>query len=294
MTIDLHVHSTFSDGSMSPFELVEFAKKKGLTALSITDHDTIEGTSQAQQAGIQTGLEIVPGVEISVNYKDYTVHLLGYYFQPFNDGLNKALHSLQQGRLRRNVKILSKLDQLGISITEKDLGNISQIGQTGRPHIARLLVKKNVVKNMEEAFFKYLGMGAVAYTSRLVFDAKDAITFIQNAGGIAVLAHPLQVEKSGSQLEEAIGDLIAEGLDGIEAYYPTHSKKQKKMFLEIAKNNNLIVTGGSDYHGNVRPGTTLAGGKNVSVPDVLLQMKERAAQNREKYNLSVADLGISL
>lgn len=294
MTIDLHVHSTFSDGSMSPVELVEFAKKKGLTALSITDHDTIDGTSQAQQAGIQMGLEIVPGVEISVNYKEYTVHLLGYYFQPFNNDFNKALHTLQQGRLRRNVKILAKLAQLGVSISENELSKISQIGQTGRPHIARLLVKKNVVKNMDEAFTQYLGMGAVAYTPRLVFDAEEAMRLIQHAGGIAVLAHPLQVEKSGTRLEDAIAGLVAEGLDGIEAYYPTHSKKQKKMFLEMAKRNNLIVTGGSDYHGNVRPGTTLAGGKNVSVPDVLLQMKERAAQNREKHNMSVADLGMSL
>lgn len=294
MTIDLHVHSTFSDGSMSPLELVKFAKKKGLSALSITDHDTIDGTWEAQSAGIDVGLEIIPGIEISVKYKDYTVHLLGYYFLTTDIRFNHALKKLQRGRLVRNEEILARLKQLDISIGQDELGKISKIGQTGRPHIARLLVMKGVVKNMDEAFSKYLGQGAVAYVPRFVFDAVDAINLLQKAGGIAVLAHPLQLEKSGAKLNTAIEDLASTGLDGIETYYPTHSKKNKKMFLDLAEKHNLVVTGGSDYHGSVRSGTTLAGGKNVSVPDVLSQMRARATQNREKNNLSVADLGMVL
>lgn len=294
MTIDLHVHSTFSDGSMSPAELVIFAKKKGLTGLSITDHDTIDGTPEAQEVGNEIGLEIIPGVEISVNYKQHTVHLLGYYYLPSDGGLNKGLGKLQQGRLVRNEKILLKLEQLGITIVQSELEKISKIGQTGRPHIARLLVMKRVVKNMNEAFSKYLGTGAAAYVPRVIYEAEDAIELLKSAGGIAVLAHPLQLLKSGASLSGAVKDLARNGLDGIEAYYPTHSKKQKRMFLEMAENLDLVVTGGSDYHGRVRPGTTLAGGKNVSVPNVLLHMKERAALNRKKNNISVADLGMAL
>jgi len=190
---------------------------------------------------------------------------------------------------------LSKLEEQGVKIDLPELAKISKVGQTGRPHIGKLLIQKGFVRSMDEAFDKYLAMGAVAYAPRFIYDAEHAISILKDAGGIAVLAHPLHLEKAGADLCITIEKLAHSGLDGIEAYYPTHSKKNRKMLLSLAEKFNLVVTGGSDYHGNVRPGTTLAGGKNVSVPaDVLNRMKERVIENRKIINMSLTDLEINL
>ena len=281
MTIDLHVHSTFSDGSMSPAELVRYAKKKGLSAIGITDHDTIDGIEEATKAGSDVGMEVVPGLEISVKYSGLALHLLGYFIHTNDSNLKRILNKLQEARYERNKTMLSKLNGLGIKIDIADLAIISNVGQTGRPHFGKVLINKGIVKSMDEAFTKYLAKGAAAYAPRFVYDAVQAISLIKNAGGIAVLAHPLQLVKSGEKLSNIIEELAISGLDGLEVYYPTHSKKNRKMLLEIANNFDLVVTGGSDYHGDVRPGTTLAGGKNVSVPAaVLIKMKQRVIENR--------------
>jgi 3',5'-nucleoside bisphosphate phosphatase len=276
MIIDLHIHSTFSDGSMSPTELVEYAYRQGLAAISITDHDTIDGIKEAACAGKRLGVEVVEGLELSIKHRGKELHLLGYLFKTDENALHLALQRLQAARLDRNSRILTKLDDLGVKIELSDLEKVSGHGQCGRPHIAQLLIQKGVVKNMDEAFEKYLASGGSAYAQRQVLQAGEAIAMIKNAGGLAVLAHPQQLEKSGQDVGTLIGVLRAEGLDGVEVYYPTHSRHFKKKLIALAKKHDLLITGGSDYHGSIRPGTTLAGGKNCSVSIQLLEeMKQR-------------------
>ncbi|MFH0784769.1 MAG: PHP domain-containing protein [Pseudomonadota bacterium] len=280
MKIDLHVHSTFSDGSMSPTELVQYAHRIGLSAIAITDHDTIDGTEEARCVGNQLAVEVVPGLELSIKHGDCAVHLLGYLFQPSDKAMTLALKRLQGGRLERNKIILENLNRFGVNIHLHELEKISGHGQSGRPHIAQILMKKGLVKNMDEAFEKYLARGGLAYAPRYVLRADEAITMIKNAGGLAVLAHPQQIEKSGQDATAVISELRAAGLDGIEVYYPTHSRQFKKKLLAMAKKLDLLITGGSDYHGSIRPGTTLAGGKNCSVPlELLEEMKKRQGSN---------------
>lgn len=282
MSIDLHIHSTTSDGTMSPVELVHYAHKKGLSAIAITDHDTIEGVDQALAAGRRIGLEVVPGIELSVKYSIHNVHLLGYLFDYEHKELHIALNQLQIGRVERNKEIIFKLNQLGLTLHLDELEKSAGSGQTGRPHIARLMVEKGFVQSMDEAFEKYLGQGGLAYTSRFIYEAKEAIGLIKQAGGIAVLAHPLQLDKSVDNLDIALHHLRDIGLDGIEVYYPNHTRPFRKRLIALAEKYSLLMTGGSDYHGNIRPGTTLAGGKNVSVPAHLLDdMKQRVRDNRQ-------------
>ncbi len=297
MSIDLHVHSTFSDGSMSPTELVNYAQQKGLSALSITDHDTIEGHAEAMVAGEKHGVEIVPGVELSIKCGECPVHMLGYLFRPGDDNLNQQLKRLQNGRLERNKVILENLKKLGIPIELVELEEVSGHGQSGRPHIAQLLIGKGVVTSMDEAFNRYLARGGSAYAPRLVFQAHEAISMIKNAGGLAVLAHPQQIEKSGKDVSSIIRKLLDLGLDGIEVYYPTHSRQFKKKLMNISRKLDLLVTGGSDYHGAIRPGTTLAGGKNCSVSlqilkDLKIGLSKRQSLAKESITLNVKEISI--
>lgn len=279
MFIDLHVHSTFSDGSMTPTELVRYARRKGLSAMALTDHDAINGLEEATAAGDTLGVEIVAGVELSVKHGDCALHLLGYLFRRMDQALLLALHHLQEGRLARNKVILDNLDRLGIHIDHQELEAISGHGRGGRPHIARLMVEKGAVENMEEAFVRYLAKGGLAYAPRLVFQAKEAIAMINHAGGIAVLAHPRQLAKAGEDVTAIITSLKKMGLAGIEVYYPSHSRQFRRKLMTLAKSLDLLPTGGSDYHGTIRPGTTLAGGKNCTVPmNVLEKMKRRQEQ----------------
>jgi hypothetical protein len=285
MSIDLHIHSTTSDGTMSPAELVRYAHKKGLSAIAITDHDTIDGVREAVTAGGILGIEVIPGIELSVKYSDCNVHLLGYLFDCQNKELHLALSQLQAGRIERNKKIISNLNRLGFTFEFSELKQSAGSGQNGRPHIARLMVEKKIVNTMDEAFEKYLGKEGLAYASRFVYGAEEAISLIKNAGGVTVLAHPFQIEKSFDNFPHVLHQLRDMGLDGIEVYYPNHSRKFRKHLMSLAEKLSLLMTGGSDYHGSIRPGTTLAGGKNVSVPaQLLVKMKERALQNHNIHS----------
>ncbi|MBW6520246.1 MAG: PHP domain-containing protein [Desulfoarculaceae bacterium] len=276
MSIDLHTHSNFSDGTMTPTELVALARHKKLSALALTDHDTMAGIEEAVLAGAQMGVEVVPGIEISVNHAQVEYHILGYWADASHSVLASALSRLQGARAERNEKILEKLKGLGIPVTAEELQVVSEQGQTGRPHIARILVERGVVKTMREAFDQFLKKGEVAYASRFSYDAAEAVALIRQAGGLTVLAHPAQNDPELTRLPAVLAALVPAGLDGIELYYPTHSHKIKKKLRELADQHDLLLTGGSDYHGEVRPGTSLAGGKNIFVPPELLEkMKER-------------------
>lgn len=279
MSIDLHVHSTFSDGTMSPKELVVYAKKKGLRAISITDHDTVDGVGEALVSGEGERIEVIPGIEIGAKYGDTTVHILGYFFDMNHPDLKKKLKKIQDARVERNNEILNSLRRLGVNISEAELRAVSLVGQTGRPHIARMLMNKGVVKSFDEAFTKFLRQGAQAYVPRFVYAVEEMLDVIRLAGGVGVLAHPMQLQNSGENLQTAVKELTAFGLGGIEVFYPTHSKKTRAILMKYAQDCNLLMTGGSDYHGTIRPGTTLAGGKNVTVPYELLEdLKERVVE----------------
>lgn len=280
--IDLHLHSTFSDGTYSPEELVRMASEAGLKAVSVTDHDTVDGTGEAMSAGNKYGVRVISGVELSVFLDDFHFHLLGYNFDWRNQQLGEKLRLLQESRNRRNVEIIRKLQGLGISVTEDELREISTGGQTGRPHIARLLVAKNLVRDIDQAFELYLRKGKPGYARRLVYHVAEAISIIHQSGGGAVLAHPSQISRSVPLLDELLTLLKSKGLDGIETYYPTQQGSFLKKLRRLAAAHGLFETGGSDYHGTIRPDKTIAGTKGNVVPVELLEQMDRHHQLQQK------------
>lgn len=280
MSIDLHIHSTFSDGTKTPTELVGLAAKKGLKALALTDHDTTEGVDEMRRAAAHAGISTLTGVEISVHEKMLSAHLLGYGFDQKNEKLVDALKVIRQGRQRRNEKILKRLQELGCQIEEAELLECASSEVVGRPHFAKILMRKGHVGTMDEAFRRFLGKDGLAYFSRFSYSFKDAIGLVKAAGGLAILAHPGTLCLMGKQLEALLDRLEKIGLDGVEAYYPSHRRDFLRQLIAIAKKKSLLLTGGSDYHGDIRPQTSLAGGKNVYVPySVFTSLKERLARN---------------
>lgn len=286
--IDLHLHSTHSDGTMTPSQLVKQAADIGLVAISITDHDTVSATGEAIREGTIHSVEVIPGLEISSKYRGLDLHLLGYNFDWLNAELLRNLERLQSARKERNKKIIGKLQKIGISITEQELKAESGSGVAGRPHFARLLIKSGVVKNNEQAFSRYLKSGRCAYVPRFVLDIQDAIEILHGAGGIAVLAHPVQLSCSLSELSRIIKELKELGLDGLETFYPTQQGKTGKKIKELAEKYQLLETGGSDYHGTIRHGTSMAGAtRKFQVPvELLNKLKawkpvERTMKNAE-------------
>ncbi|MGA7278411.1 MAG: PHP domain-containing protein [Desulfocapsaceae bacterium] len=273
--IDLHLHSTYSDGTCSPTELIEMASAGGLMAISITDHDTAAGTGEALQAGRKCDLRVIAGVELSVVFNDIYFHLLGYNFNWQDPRLASGLCRLQKARSRRNSQIIEKLQKMGIAVSEEELQEISGDGETGRPHIARLLVQKNVVKTIDQAFARYLKKGACCYVDRFIYRVDEAIAMLHDSGGTAVLAHPSQISRSIDQLEVLLIQLKRMGLDGLETFYPTQNGKFHRKLRSLARLHELYETGGSDYHGDIRAGTGLAGVSGHRVPAELLNQMDR-------------------
>jgi len=282
--IDLHLHSTHSDGTMTPAELVRAASRIGLSAISITDHDTVSATEEARREGETHSVEVIPGLEISSKHRGLDLHLLGYDFDWRNALLMSNLRRLQSARVQRNKNILEKLQKIGINLTEQDLRDEAGDGVAGRPHFARLLIKSGVVKNNEQAFSDYLKTGRCAYVPRYVLDIRDAIEMLHGAGGIAVLAHPIQLRCSHQELSKVVRELKDMGLDGLETYYPTQKKKVGKKIRELAVKYQMVETGGSDFHGEVRIGTAIAGAtKHFMVPDELLGALKRYLSSKRLH-----------
>jgi hypothetical protein len=250
--IDLHTHSSHSDGSLSPRQLVQLAKDRRLRAIALTDHDTVAGLEEALGAGKELGLEVVPGVEISAQYPPGTMHILGYYIRASNRELQGALKKLQQARAARNPKIIERLQALGLEITITEVLDLSA-GQVGRPHIARALVNRGYVSSIDQAFSLYLKKGAVAYVEKFRFPPEEAIAIIRRAGGISVLAHPFTLGMAKpDELSQVVRELREMGLEGIEVFYPNHTEEMAVIYEDVAKSLGLICTGGSDFHGNFR------------------------------------------
>jgi len=266
--VDLHTHSTASDGTYSPKELVRLAKKIGLNGLALTDHDTLSGLKEAFEEAKKLELPFLCGIEISVKYeRQGHFHLLGYFLTPEIPEIEETLKKLQEARRKRNQKVVEKLQALGIDITYEELLRMGK-GEIGRPHIARLLFEKGVVKNIQEAFEKYLKKGAPAYVPKSLLSPEEAISLILKAKGVPVLAHPVSLKLPEEELFSYIKQLKSSGLKGIEAYYTEHTKEFTEFLLDLAKELDLLITGGSDFHGENKPDIKLGVGfGNLKVPD---------------------------
>lgn len=270
--IDLHTHSTASDGSMSPAEIVRLAREKGLSAIALTDHDTVDGVEEALEEGKRSGVEVIPGIEISVDFKP-EMHILGY-FPAINGytGIRQELEVVKQGREVRNKKIINRLNELGIDITLEEVKGVALGDIMGRPHIARVLVNRGFVSSIDEAFDRYLCREGLAYFKRVELKPGDGINAIRNAGGLPVLAHPVFLGKSNGELDTLLAELKEFGLAGIEALYSENSKEDTGNFLRLAIKYELLVTGGSDFHGSFKPGIELGRGRGrLEVPYELLE-----------------------
>jgi len=257
--IDLHIHTTFSDGFYTPTEIVESAKSKGLQIISITDHDSISGLNEAFNAANWTPLKVIPGVEFNTEVGKESVHILGYGFDPSNVRLLEVLAARRLDRVERGKKMVARLHDIGVTaITFDDVLEVSGGYSVGRPHIAKALVLKGHSKNFGDAFNKYLAIGKPAYVARAPFSPEEAILTIHNAGGIAILAHPGKI----GDPNRIINNLFEVGLDGLEAYHTDHSAAVAEKMRGKAQTKNLLATVGSDSHGpmirNVEIGSVYA------------------------------------
>lgn len=277
-SIDLHIHSTASDGTFSPSEIIALAKKLHLSAVAITDHDTINGSKEVIETGIPSELNFLTGVEISADPPppfscSGSFHILGYSFCIDDHTLNKTLYTLQTARKNRNPKIIELLNNLGFDITIEEVIDFAGEGQIGRPHIASLMVEKGFVESINKAFDKYLGRGKPAYVDKYRLECSKVFEIIIGAGGVPVLAHPLLFTiREEKNFEDLIAVLKDMGLKGIEAYYPEHSKDKVSYYVEIAKKHGLLITGGTDFHGSLKPDINMGSGRgNFHVPYILYE-----------------------
>lgn len=241
---DLHVHSTASDGELSPSDVVAKAASIGLSAIALTDHDTMDGLVEAQAAGSLHGVRVVPGIELSTEFGDTEIHILGYFIQPNRGILQSKLEQLREARCQRALEILRRLQNIGLSISWSQVLNHLEGRVVGRPHVARALVEAGYVQSVQEAFECYLERGRPAYVPRYKLSPQDAISLIHQSGGVTVLAHP-GLLPDPSYLDT----LLNLDWQGIETSHPDHSDEVKLNLRNIARANNLIATGGSDFHG---------------------------------------------
>ena len=254
--VDLHAHTTASDGSLSPTELVDLGVLKGLTLLAITDHDTMAGVGEACLRGAQTALAVLPGVEMGAQWTA-EMHVLGLGVDPKDNVLNKALEKLRAGRIERNREIVQGLVKLGLPISWEAVSKGREGTVIGRGHIARALLENGAVQSIQEAFARYIGQGKPAYVPRFRYTPMRTLELICKAGGYPVLAHPVQLGLELRTLYALCGSLKESGLWGIEVFHPTQTPEQSEQYLRLARRLGLMVTGGSDFHGRNKPDVEL-------------------------------------
>lgn len=276
-TIDLHTHSTFSDGTFTPLQLVKYAEEKGLKAFALTDHDTTEGVKEAKS--IETNVEVISGVEISTRYDKKEIHIVGLYVNENDADLNKQLKYYREKRVTRNFEILEKLNSLGVDITIDDVKESCTGDVISRAHIAKALVSKGFVGSYTEAFDRYLGDNKCAYVPRETLDYEESMELITKAGGVPVLAHPLLYKMSDTNLENMMVKLRQKGLKAVEVYYSTHSNSDTQHIMAMANRVGLIYSGGSDFHGATKPKIDMGTGMGkLAVPYEILE-KIRGERN---------------
>lgn len=269
--IDLHVHSTESDGMLTPTELVAEAVKAGLSAFALTDHDTVNGIAEAKNAAASASMELIPGVELSTEYKGKEVHMVGLFLDETNPHLLEHLARFRDNRDNRNQKMYQKLQEEGFDISEEALREMFPDAVLTRAHVARFLLEKGYIKSMAVAFDKYIGDGCRCYVPREKITPQEAIGLIHNAGGKAILAHPILYHMSDQRLRELISDCKEIGLDGIEAIYSTYQPGEERYIRKLAAEYDLKLSGGSDFHGSNKPHIQLGSGMgHLFVPYELL------------------------
>ena len=278
MAIDLHTHSTASDGTDTPAALMAKAHAAGLTAIALTDHDTLSGIDEARLAADRLGIELVPGVELSVTWPTGKMHMLVYFLEPGPGPLQDELAWLRQGRDERNAKILERLGDLGYSVTIEEVMAQAHGESVGRPHIADALVQRGLFPDRAGAFDELLGDGRPAYLPRRALDAPTAIELAAASGALTVVAHPYTIGLNRDEYRLAFEDLAAAGLTGIESHHAEHSPHLRAHLDAIAADLDLVTTGGSDYHGTGKPGLSLGSGHgDLFVP---VEMLERLRRRR--------------
>lgn len=269
--IDLHCHSTFSDGSLTPEQLVAAGVEAGLSALALTDHDTVAGIPRFVAAAAGTSLRPVPGVELSVDCSSGVMHMLGYWMDLAHPELVRQMAWVRDGRDMRNRAMFEKLNAQGLTLTWDEVTAAAGEDVVGRPHFAQVLLQRGYAKDKNEVFDKWLGNGKPAYVDRPRLTAEAAVALIRQAGGVAVLAHPYSLHIGKDAMASLLIELAAAGLAGVECYYSEHSADLTKDFLAMARQANLVPTGGSDFHGEVSPGIKLGVGfGGLNVPDEVL------------------------
>lgn len=267
---DLHLHTNYSDGVLSPSKLIDLAKKNNLSVISITDHDNVNGIDEAIEYGNSAGIQVIPGVEISADIDDNEIHILGYFIDHKNPEFLEFLKNSRQMRIERNEKIVNKLNDLGSKISFDDiLKKVGSQSSLGRPHIAMELHDEGFVKTYYEAFFKYIGDDKTAFVRKSNPDAKDVIKMISKCKGLSFIAHP------GKHIrDEKLLKLIEQGLDGIEVVHPSHDKESMTYFNKIISEKFLLSSGGSDFHGGIKNDSSSLGKFYISGTEIQ-NMKRR-------------------
>lgn len=284
--IDLHVHSNASDGTLTPTEVVRLAASLSLSAIALTDHDTLAGIKEAQTAALllsdsENPLRIIPGTEISAAYNKRDIHILGLFLDIDNKTLNDALQEALLKRNERNEEMTARLRGAGINITVEDLKASEGEAVLTRAHFAKYMTEHGYTKSNKEAFEKYLNDSSPYYVPREYLTPETAISLIHQAGGLAVLAHPLLYKYNLEQLDELISLLAGFGLDGIETIYSMNTGFDEGIVRRFANRYNLVMTGGSDFHGSNKPDISLGSGKgNLQIPETLLEPIEKRLKER--------------
>lgn len=272
--VDLHIHTVFSDGLFTPEEVVERAKGFGLTAIAITDHDSVDGVERAKVMGKELRVEVVPGVEMSCNINGTDVHILGYYFDYQNEVVQQFFARVRQSRLERAEKMVNRLAELGVRVSLARVKELAGAGAVGRPHLAQAMVEARVVTSISEAFVRYIGYDGPAYFPKMRLTPLEVTRFIQENRGVAVVAHPGTYGN-----DDLLYTVLTAGIDGIEVWHPEHNQRMVKHYLEMAEKNRLLVTGGSDCHGGFKFGKVYLG--DVRLPyRYLAALKHRAKRQK--------------
>ena len=259
-TVDLHTHTTFSDGTLQPEELIAQAKEVGLSALAVSDHDTCDGLERAEAAGAALGIEVIRGCELSTMTEKGELHILGLWV-PNDPELQRLLTLLQERRRERNWAMLAKLDQLGMPVSQEEVLALAGSGTVGRPHMARAMCAKGYVKTVREAFDRFLGAGCPAFVPKRVLAPSEAVQALAKAGATVSLAHPFLLHFPKAWLWAMIRSLLPFGLDALEVWHTEHTQEDVQQGLAWAKELDLGVSGGSDYHGSNKPGVELGRGR---------------------------------
>ncbi|HET9939834.1 MAG TPA: PHP domain-containing protein [Candidatus Eisenbacteria bacterium] len=270
--VDLHMHSTASDGSLAPADVVALAQRNGVKIIALTDHDSVDGLPAALERAREAGIRIIPGIELSVSEQNMDVHLLAYGFDTTDARMLEAIARYRESRHERARKILTRLKGLGIRIPMEEIEEIARGGAIGRPHVAEALMTNGHVETFHEAFQRYLGHHAPAYVAKHTVSLEEAVEVVRDAGGVTVLAHPGTLNR-----DAWIPGLARRGLDGIEVWHSKHGPAEINRYREVARAHGLLMTGGSDFHGERTPDVSIG---SVAVPEQVIADLDEALRAR--------------